>query len=109
MDIILNSITKRSEAGAFDLSIVVGSEPAKNYRATYEVTAPKSKLFTIEPEVARRLDDLARERYGNPAKYVVELMGILGAFSRGDSIPQLPAKLGTTTFFQHVLNKQNDA
>jgi hypothetical protein len=27
MDIILNSITKRPEAGVFNLSIVVGSEP----------------------------------------------------------------------------------
>ncbi len=107
MDIILHSITKRPETGVFDLSISFGDEPAKNYRASYEAVNSKTNFCNPGQELALRLDDLSRRRYHNPAKYGVELMEIIGAFSRGDSIPQLPAKLGATSFFPHVLNKQN--
>jgi hypothetical protein len=102
MDVILHSITKTSETDLFDFSISFGSEPAKNYRAFYEVINPKSNFCRIEGDILKRLAELSRQRYHNEVKYRVELVQIIGAFSRGDSLPQMPATLAGTIQLERV-------
>jgi hypothetical protein len=49
------------------------------------------KLFML-------LSELAFERFGNCIVYQMELMGIISAFVRDGTLPELPATLGTTRF-----------
>ncbi len=58
MDVVLPSLTKGPETGAFDLSISLGNEPARNYREAYERSDPKHKLCDLEQEILLRLSDL---------------------------------------------------
>jgi hypothetical protein len=107
MDIVLHSLIRNHETDGYNLSISIGGGPSKIYKATYEQTGTESGIFRPEPELAEQLDELSFERYNSPA-YGVELMQIVGAFSRDKSIPDLPATLGTTSFFPPVLNKSWD-
>jgi hypothetical protein len=109
MDIVLHSLIRNHETYGYNLSISIGGGPSKIYKATYEQTGTESGKFRPEPELLKQLIELSQQRYDNPVKYSVELMQIVGAFSRGKPIPNLPATLGTTSFFWPVLNKSPDA
>jgi hypothetical protein len=107
MDIVLHSLIRNHETDRYNLSISIGSKPSKIYTVTYKQTGTESGYFRPEPGLAKRLYKLSFERYNSPA-YMHELMQIVGAFSRDKSIPDLPATLGTTSFFPPVLNKSAD-
>ena len=55
-------------------------------------------LCGTDEELFFALSNTAHKRFGNCAVYQMELIGILGAFDRGEKLPQMPVQLGTTPF-----------
>ena len=80
------------------MSVQFGDEPLKSYLGDYDGSDPKYVWSSVEEELFMRLSDLAAKRYCNCAMYQMELVGIIGAFVSGKSIPAFPIELGTTNF-----------
>jgi hypothetical protein len=76
------------------MSVSVGEEPAKMFRAQLH----DPHICSIEHELFMLLSDLAAKRYGNCAIYQLELMDMIKAFLAGESVPPFPIELGTTWF-----------
>lgn len=91
-------MTREAEPGRVRMSVQFGNEPAKSYLGDYDGSDPKFVWSNVEQELFMRLSDLAMKRFCNCAIYQMELMGIIGAFVSGKSIPAFPIELGTTSF-----------
>jgi hypothetical protein len=98
MRVLLQSMTREAEPGRVRMSVQFGNEPAKSYLGDYDGSDPKFVWSNVEQELFMRLSDLAMKRFCNCAIYQMELMGIIGAFVSGKSIPAFPIELGTTSF-----------
>jgi len=105
MDVILHQIGKTQEPELFELHISVGDEPVRAFGACYEISSPTSYYCNLDQDLFMRLSDLSAQRFRNCAVYMMELMGIIGAFYRGEPIPDLPVQLGTTSFVTFDLKK----
>ena len=82
----------------FVLSASVNGEAPQSYQASFDDNDSKYKFCSIEEKLFMQLSELALRRYGNCTIYQMELMDIIGAVQRGDSAPQFPVELGTTSF-----------
>ena len=98
MRIILQQISKGSEAGRYDLAVTFNNEPVKSYAAFYDNSDPRISICNVDHELFFNLSEWSVLRYGNCAIYQMELQGILGAVHKGEPIPPLPIELGTTSF-----------
>ncbi|MCA9249270.1 MAG: hypothetical protein KDA42_19245 [Planctomycetales bacterium] len=97
MKVFLHKLAKR-EDGLVDLTVSFGSDPPKNYRASYDGSDDKYKIGSIDEELFMALSDLAHKHFGHCVVYQMELMEILRALNDGDELPELPAEFGTTEF-----------
>jgi hypothetical protein len=97
MKIVLHSIERRDD-GLIDLAVSLGDYSPKTYSASYAGSQDNHKLGGTCEDLFFVLSHHAHERFGNCAVYQMELMGILGAFDRGEQLPEMPAQLGTTSF-----------
>lgn len=98
MNVLLHSMTSEPEPGRVCMSVQFGDEPVKSYLGDYDGSDAKFTSCNVDHELFMRLSDLAMSRYCNCAIYQMELMGIIGAFVSGKSIPSFPIELGTTDF-----------
>ena len=103
MKVILHSIERR-EDGLIDLEVSLGNDQAKNYQASFDGSDEKYRCAIMDHTLFMSLSNLAHKRFGNCVVYQMELMGIIGAFDKGDDLPPLPAELGTTSFCTFKLN-----
>jgi len=76
----------------------MGNDPPKEYSASFDGSTEGFKYTGCDEELFFALSDTALKRYGNCAVYQAELMGILGAFDRGEHLPEFPIELGTSPF-----------
>jgi len=97
MDAILHDI-QRAEDGLIRLTVSLGLQPPRVFRAAYD--RPKSGVVfaNIEQELFMALSNMAFRRFGNCNVYIVELGNLVGAFSAGTPLPQMPVTLGTSSF-----------
>ena len=98
MRVFLHSMTPEPEADRVRMSIQFGDEPVKSYLGDYDGSDSKFVWSNVEQELFMHLSDLALKRYCNCAIYQMELMGIIGAFVSGQTLPAFPIELGTTSF-----------
>lgn len=91
-------MTREPEPGCVRMSVQFGDEPVKSYLGDYDGSDPKFVWSNVDQELFMRLSDLALKRFCNCGIYQMELMGIIGAFILGKSIPAFPIELGTTDF-----------
>jgi hypothetical protein len=89
---------QRSDDGLIHLSITLGSQQPRVFRATYNNSVPNRVSGMLEQELFMALSDMAYCRFGNCVVYQDELMKLIGAFCDGAVLPTLPATLGTTSF-----------
>jgi hypothetical protein len=97
MKIVLHSIERRDD-GLIDLALSFGDSATQTFSASYAGSQDDHKLGFTCDSLFLRLFHFAHERFGNCAVYQMELIGILGAFDRGEQLPEMPAQLGTTSF-----------
>ena len=98
MRVFLKAISKEPELGRVRMSFQFGKEPDRSYLGDYDGSDPTFTWCNVEQELFMRLSDLAAKRFCHCGIYQSELMGIIGAFVTGKSLPPFPIELGTTDF-----------
>ena len=97
MDATLHEI-RRADDGLIELTVALGTEPPRVFRATYDTSDPGYVFCNVDQELFMALSDMAFRRFGNCAVYQLELMKLVGAFCAGTMLPTMPVELGTTKF-----------
>lgn len=98
MRVMIQNMTKEPEKARVRMIVQFGNEPPKKFLGDYDGSNEKYKFCNVEQELFMRLSDLAAKKYCNCGIYQMELMGIIGAFVSGQTIPRFPIELGTTRF-----------
>ena len=96
MDAVLHDI-QRSEDGLVQLTVSLGSQRPRIFRAMYDDSDSRCVSASLDQELFMALSDIAFRRFGNCVVYQHELMKLIGAFCSNTSLPQMPVALGTTS------------
>lgn len=99
LDVVLHRVEHHPEGG-LDLTVSFGELPARAYRAFVDAGTPGVLAVTFDEPLFFGLSEWSVRRYANAALYQMELGAIANAFTRGDAVPGLPARLGTTAFVE---------
>ncbi|MAG93986.1 MAG: hypothetical protein CMJ48_09580 [Planctomycetaceae bacterium] len=97
MKVMLHGIERRAD-GLMCLTVAIGNESPRSYLASFDGSHDGCESSETDEELFFALSDLAFKRFGNCVVYQMEVMGILGAFDRGEQLPEMPVQLGTTSF-----------
>ena len=83
------------EAGErFSLSVAIGRDPERTYSAWADEV---QRSAALDQQLFFELSELSLRRYGDCARYHLELCLLLTSIARGEPL-ELPAVLGTTRF-----------
>lgn len=97
LDVVLHRVGHHPEGGVA-LTVAFGALPPRTYGASIDDSDADVRLVAFDEPLFFGLSEWSVRRYANAALYQMELGAIAQAFARGDAVPGLPVRLGTTAF-----------
>ncbi len=100
----LHNIERGPEPHTFEVTVSIGDAPARTYRVSYKHYEQEGNMSSAKVwdtgNLLSRITELGDRGMVNNWFYEHEMMLLLHAFDRGETMPQLPVELGTTRFWK---------